>query len=358
MRVLLLALLPLLLLDGPAAWAQPRQAALAALLQQKNVPGMQLSYTHGRTTSTYAVGLRRAGTTQAMEATSILQAASLGKVVLAYVALRLNDRGVLDLDKPLLTYAPYPRLQPDPRAARITARRVLTHTAGLPNWAAYPLGPAWPTSALRLQYAPDSCWSYSGEGYVWLQKTLEHLTGQSWEALAQAEVFRPLGMPNSSFVWQTRFAATAATGHDDKGQPTEVRQFAAPYGAYSLLTTATDYGRFLQALVAGRGLRPATARLLTTLATAADRCGTAAGAADPAIAWACGLGLAATSQGPALWHWGDNGDFRGFFMVLPGKKESLVLLTNGANGAKLTDEVLRLFFGPGQYWATAWLAAE
>jgi CubicO group peptidase (beta-lactamase class C family) len=352
-----LLVIVLLLLSG-AAWAQPQQAEIAALLQKENVPGMQLSYTKGRTTKTYAVGLRQAGTAQAMTATSILQAASLGKVVLAYVALRLHDRGVLDLDKSLLAYAPYPRLQPDPRAARITARRVLTHTTGLPNWADNPLGPAWSTSALRLKYAPDSCWNYSGEGYVWLQKTLEHLTGKSFEVLAAEEVFRPLGMRNSSFVWQARFAAAAATGHDDKGKPTEVRKFAAPYGAYSLLTTATDYGLFLQALAVGRGLKPATARLLTTPATTADRCGTPVSAADPAIAWACGLGLATTSQGLALWHWGDNGDFRGFCMVLPGRQESLVFLTNGANGNKLTDEVLRLFFGPGQYWTTAWLAAE
>jgi CubicO group peptidase (beta-lactamase class C family) len=211
---------------------------------------------------------------------------------------------------------------------------------------------------LRLKYAPDSCWNYSGEGYVWLQKTMEHLTGKSWEVLAQEEVFRPLGLKNSSFVWQARFAAVAATGHDDKGKPTEIRKFTAPYGAYSLLTTATDYGLFLQALVAGRGLKPATARLLTTPANAADRCGTPASAADSSIAWACGLGLATTNQGPALWHWGDNGDFRGFFMALPGRQESLVFLTNSTNGNKLTDEVLRLFFGHGQYWTTAWLAAE
>ena len=346
----------LLLLSGLVAQAQ--QAELTALLQKENVPGLQLSYTKGNTTKTYNLGVRQAGTTQAVTATSIFQAASLGKVVLAYVALRLHDRGVLDLDKSLLAYAPYPRLPPDPRAARITARRVLTHTTGLPGWAEYPLAPTWPTSALRLKYAPDSCWNYSGEGYVWLQKTLEHLTGKSFEVLAQEEVFRPLGMKNSSFVWQDRFGASAATGHDDKSNPTAIKKFAAPYGAFSLLTTATDYGHFLQAIMVGRGLKPATARLLTTPATTADRCGTPASAADPAVAWACGLGLVATSQGPALWHWGDNSDFRGYFLVLPGKKESLVFLTNSANGNKLADEVLRLFFGPGQYWTTAWLAAE
>ncbi|WP_198172935.1 serine hydrolase domain-containing protein [Hymenobacter ginkgonis] len=346
----------LLLLAGRAATAQ--QANLIALLKKENVPGMQLVYTKGSTVTTYNLGLRRAGTTQAVTANSVFQAASLGKVILAYTALRLHDRGLLDLDKPLLTYYPYPRLLHEPRADNITARLVLAHAAGLPNWAEHPLGPTWKTSALHLKYAPDSCWNYSGEGYVFLQKTLEHLTGKSFEVLAQQEVFGPLRMASSSFIWRAAFAAVACAGHDEKGQPTTSHKFTEPYGAYSLLTTATDYNRFLQALVAGRGLKPATARLLATPANAANRCGVPTTPADAAIDWACGVGLAATSQGPARWHWGDNGDFKGFFLALPGKKESLLFLTNSANGLKLTDEVLQLFFGPGQYWATQWLAEE
>ena len=344
----------LLLVPALAGWGQ--QAELLTLLQKENVPGMQLVYTKGATVRTYNLGVRRAGTTQAVAATSTFQAASLGKVVLAYTALRLLDQGVLDLDKPLLAYYPYPRLLHEPRADKITARMVLAHTTGLPNWAENPTTPTWPTSALHLKYAPDSCWNYSGEGYVFLQKTLEHLTGKSFEALAQQEVFGPLGLKNSSFSWQAKFAATACSGHDGQGQPTPMQLFAAPYGAYSLLTTAADYSRFLQAIMRGRGLKPATARLLTTPATAANRCGQPAAAADPAIAWACGVGLATTSRGLAQWHWGDNGDFKGFFMTLPGQRESVLFLTNSANGARLTDEVLRLFFGPGQYWAAQWLA--
>jgi len=345
-----------LLLASP--FAQAQQAELAALLQKENVPGMQLVHTKGNRATAYNLGVRQAGTSEAVTAGTIFQAASLGKVVLAYTVLRLHDRGLLDLDRPLLLYGPYPRLAQEPHAARITARMVLAHTTGLPNWAEYPLGATWKTSALHLKFAPDSCWSYSGEGFVLLQKTLEQLTGKSFEALAQAEVFGPLRMANSSFTWHERFAADASVGHDEKDQPTKVGKFAQPYGAYSLLTTASDYSRFVQAIMTGRGLKPNTARLLTTAASAADRCGKSATAADPAIAWACGVGLAATSQGPAQWHWGDNGDFKGFFMTLPGKKESVVFLTNSANGNKLTEEVLRLFLGPGHYWAPQWLAEE
>ncbi|GAB3296086.1 serine hydrolase domain-containing protein [Hymenobacter tenuis] len=345
-----------LLLFSFAAMAQ--QAELVALLKKKNVAGLQLVYSRKSETMRFSMGTRKAGTTQTVDANTIFQAASLGKVVLAYTALRLHDQGKLDLDKPLLSYYPYPRLQAEPRANRITARMVLGHTTGLPNWAGYPLAESWKTSELRLQFAPDSCWSYSGEGYVFLQKTLEHLTGKTLEQLAQQEVFEPLKMKNSSFIWHTRFDKNAAFGHDKAGQPTEIKRFAEPNGGFSLLTTASDYSRFLQAILAGKGLQPATAKMLTTPTNAANRCTTPLSPTDANIAWACGVGLATTSHGPALWHWGDNGDFRGFFMLFPDTQETLLFITNSANGLRLTDDILRLFVGAGQYHAMQWLAEE
>ena len=353
-----LFLLLLALLSGADSHAQsaPTPAALTALMQQASVPGMQLVYTRNGRVRAYALGQRTAGQPAAVNTTTMFEAASLGKAVLTYVTLRLLDRGVLALDKPLLTYAPYPRLQGARNADKITARMVLGHTTGLPNWAANPTSPAWATTPLRLKYAPDSCWNYSGEGYVLLQKTLEHLTGKSFETLAREEVFRPLGMRHSSFVWQPGFAANAASGHDEKGLPVAITRFAAAYGAFSLFSTAADYSRFLQALMTGRGLKPATAQLLLVPANEARRYGQTATATDEFIDWACGVGLATTSRGLAQWQWGDNGNFKGFYLTLPGAGESLVFLTNSANGSKMTDELLRLFFGPGEYHAAQWLA--
>ncbi|RZL12462.1 MAG: class A beta-lactamase-related serine hydrolase, partial [Hymenobacter sp.] len=289
-------------------------------------------------------------------AATTFEAASLGKEMLSYMALRLHDRHLLDLDKPLLHYHAYPRLQGQARAARITARMVLAHTTGLPNWSENPTKPSWKTSALALSYTPDSCWNYSGEGYAFLQKTLENITGKPLETLAKEEIFKPLGLKNSSFMWREAFAATASAGHDGESKPVPIDHFMEPNAGFSLYTTAADYNRFLQAFRTGRGLQPATAKLLLTSATPADRCGRPTNAADPYIAWACGVGLATTSQGLAQWQWGDNTTFKGFFMTLPGKQESLLIFTNSSNGPKLVDEVIGLFFGPGQYWATQWLA--
>ena len=325
-------------------------------MQKAGVPGMQLVYAKGGQVRAYALGLRTAGQPAAVNATTTFEAASLGKAMLAYVALRLTDRNVLSLDKPLLEYAPYPRLQGVPQAGKITARMVLGHTTGLPNWAASPLSPSWKTTPLRLKYAPDSCWNYSGEGFVLLQKTLEQLTGKSFEILVREEVFGPLGLAHSRFVWQPAFAANAASGHDEKGLTVPINHFTEGYAAFSLLGTATDYSRFLQAVLTGRGLKPATARLLRTPTNEANRYGQPATPTDAFIAWACGVGLATTSRGLAQWQWGDNGSFKGFYFTLPDQQASLVVFTNSANGPKLTDDLLRLFFGPGDYHITQWLA--
>lgn len=148
MKKLLLALLALLTSRASFAQAPPTPAVITALMQQVGVPGMQLVYTRGGRTQAYALGQRTAGQPAAVDAGTTFEAASLGKAVLAYVALRLLDRGLLDLDKPLLAYAPYQRLQDEPRAGKITGRMVLGHTSACPT------GPPTPP---RRSGSPPRC---------------------------------------------------------------------------------------------------------------------------------------------------------------------------------------------------------
>ena len=140
-----------------------------------------------------------------LDAGTIFEAASLSKPVFAYLVLRLADRGEFDLDRPLSEMLEYPRLAHDERYKRITGRIVLSHGTGLPNWGG---------EKLTLQFDPGTAYGYSGEGFVFLQKAIERVTGRSLEELARREVFQPLGMTRSSFVWQERFAGNAAYAKD------------------------------------------------------------------------------------------------------------------------------------------------
>ena len=70
---------------------------------------------------------------------TVFEAASLGKVVLALITLRLADQGVIDLDKHLAADFAYPLLDHDPRYEELTPRLLLQHASGLPNWGGWAL---------------------------------------------------------------------------------------------------------------------------------------------------------------------------------------------------------------------------
>jgi CubicO group peptidase (beta-lactamase class C family) len=86
--------------------------------------------------------------------------------------LKLVEQGKLGLDVPLTTYLPKPFIAADERLAKITARIVLSHRSGFPNWPA-------DDGSVSIYFTPGERFSYSGEGYVYLQRVVEQITGNS-----------------------------------------------------------------------------------------------------------------------------------------------------------------------------------
>src|SRR5262249_49289907 len=99
-------------------------------------------------------GVKNTATREPVDDDTVFEAASMTKPVFAYTVLRLVDRGVLDLDTPLYTYLPYEDIAHDDRYKLITARMVLTHRTGFPNWR---------TGKLDIKFTPGTQVSYSGE---------------------------------------------------------------------------------------------------------------------------------------------------------------------------------------------------
>src|SRR5205823_3170598 len=141
-------------------------SAIEELRLHGEVPGLSIAvirdgkivWKHGfgqKNAHPSATGTRDGKTDGPVRDDTLFPAASLSKPVFAYLTLRLVDRGVLDLDKPLYEYLPNQRIEQDERYKQITARMILSHTSGLPNWGGTPL---------RLLFAPGERWSYSSEG--------------------------------------------------------------------------------------------------------------------------------------------------------------------------------------------------
>ncbi|MBV8866302.1 MAG: beta-lactamase family protein [Acidobacteriaceae bacterium] len=192
----------------------------------------------GKTIWVHGFGVKEDGTSQPVTAETVFEAASLSKPVFAYGVLKLVDRGKLGLDVPLTTYLPKPYIPGDQRLAKITARIVLSHRTGFPNWR--------DGNSLAIYFTPGERFSYSGEGYIYLQRVVEQITGKPLNTFMTETVFEPLGMSRSSYVWRPEFDALTATGHAADGKPTPVWKPMEAGAASTLNTTAKDHALFVR----------------------------------------------------------------------------------------------------------------
>ncbi len=337
---------------------QAKSARFAEAMRVHGIPGAQLAYCHRGACETRVYGVMSNESKAPVTELTTFQAASLSKVVAAYIALRLVDQGRLDLDAPLWNYWHSPRTASDAQAKKITARMVLDHTTGLPNWQISPSNPAIDRTPLVSEFPAGSRFQYSGEGFYLLQKTIEHMTGTAWNALAEREVFSRFDMPSSSYLTNPAFDAVNAFGHEKDGATRPARVFPWANTAWTLVTNAHDYGNFIQkALYRGEGLAPETHRMMFAESSDADD-RSAPTPADPFVGWGLGVGLQTTPGRKLVWHWGDNPGFKALFMLDPAAGDSILLFTNSENGPSAYREMLETFLGKGEYPALDWVSAQ
>ena len=167
----------------------------------------------------------------------MLEYMALGKPIVAYGAHLLAEKGILDLDRPLSAYLES-RYVEDRRIDQITARLVLSHSSGFPNWR--PGRWSDDPKPLLIEFDPGEKFQYSGEGYQYLQEVIEHLTGETLDRYLERAVLEPLGMTDSSFLWEERFEGNHASRHDGEGVPGREWQPREALAAGTLQTTAGD----------------------------------------------------------------------------------------------------------------------
>tara|TARA_R110001583_G_C5606193_1_gene404934 strand:- start:49 stop:1515 length:1467 start_codon:yes stop_codon:yes gene_type:complete len=129
---------------------------------------------------------------------SIFEGASISKSVFGFFVMTFVEDGILDLDKALFQYLPNPDIEYDERYKKITARMVLSHRSGFPNWRY-----DYPDKKLFIQFEPDTDYHYSGEGYQYLAEVLKHILNTNWAGLEtefQKRVAIPFKMEHTKFI--------------------------------------------------------------------------------------------------------------------------------------------------------------
>lgn len=333
--------------------------SIAAIAKKVEVPGIQVVHSKDNVSHSYVWGVLKNGEPAAVSRETVFQAASLTKVVTAYAFFQLVDRGIMNPDTPLYRYYTYDRLGGNPEAQTITARMVLTHHSGLMNWEGNVGTKEWRASPLHLLFKPGTKYSYSGEGFFFLQLAMEAAAGKSFESIIEDRVLKPLGMTHSRIVWNDALLSNIAFGHLDGMEPRALGKYRSVNAAYTLYTTADDYSLFVQkALNKGIGLKPVTHHLMISKAADVSK-GDQPSPDDAHVPIALGVRIQYNETGTWLWHTGSNPGFRCFFITNPDTGESLTAFMNSESGFHAIPFLLKLFFGDRQtYWAYLWRHGE
>jgi CubicO group peptidase (beta-lactamase class C family) len=297
-------------------------------MEKHAVPGVSIRlFEDGEIIWSEDIGVRSSNCEGQVTPDTIFEAASISKPIFAYAVLGLHEKGIIDLDDPLDDYLPQPYLNDDPRLSLITMRWVLCHSTGFQNWRG--------KESLKIHFKPGERFFYSGEGYVYLQRVVEEVTGLPLEGFMETALLRPFGMTDSSYVWLDEYDGRMAYPHDEGEKAGELRRRSEAKSASSLYSTSRDIARFMIEIVepSDRGCPHLTPETVDEMLAPQMR-------VNDYISWGLGWGLQHTDDGDSFWHWGDNGGYKNFATASRERGMGVVVMTNGANGLKLCEELI------------------
>jgi CubicO group peptidase (beta-lactamase class C family) len=272
--------------------------------------------------------------------TTIFRLASISKLFTWVSVMQLEEQGKLDLDTDVNRYLDF---QIRPAFSKpVTLRNLMTHTGGFeetidniividPKKAVTLRDELVNNQPMRL-FPPGEVPAYSNYGVGLASYIVQRASGEPFEQYVQDHIFAPLGMTHSSFYQPL---PKALAGQDSQGYRENTThapigfEMLNPVGAGGLSSTATDMGRFGQALLGGgeldgqRILKPETlAQMWTPQFRASDQL--------PPIC----MGFYQDWRNNLRWigHEGDLIAFHSLFFVEPTQKIVLFVSYNSANG--------------------------
>lgn len=326
-----------------AARAKIEDVFVARLIEKHHVPGVSLAVIHGADVEAFGWGLLKSSDGRAaVTSRTKFQAASISKTVNALLVMTLVRDGLLSLDDPVNDRLRSWKLPG--KAAKVTARRLLSHTGGVGvhGFGGYEYADTLPTLIETLDGAgpanngpirlatPIGRYAYSGGGIMVLQQLVIDATERPFVELAKERVLDPLGMADSDFNQPPADddALIVAKGHRDDGSAIFGGFHVYPeLAAAGLWTTPTDIARAIGSIVdsakgAPGALLPETlARQMVT-----------------PVAGDAALGLFVDSRG-CYNHDGSNYGYRCLYEINPRNGRGMVVMTNGENGDAVVGAV-------------------
>lgn len=227
------------------------------LMKDYEIPGLNIALIkEGKLSWTKAYGYANLSQNRKMTTDTYCRVESISKSVTAWGIMKLVEQEKLDLNKPVEQYIKswkFPESNFDEQ--KITARQLLSHTAGLPlgtigEDALYhpeeelpSLRDALSSEVIPFQEAEKSFY-YSDTGYNLLELLVEEITEQDFAEYMKEEILLPIGMNHSSYSWNKEWKPEVPNGYDVNGKAVPVYTYSMKASG-NLYSTVEDIAKFV-----------------------------------------------------------------------------------------------------------------
>src|SRR5687767_2789037 len=204
---------------------------------------------------------------------------SITKQFTAASILLLQERGKLSVQDPVCKYiAECPKTW-EP----VTIHHLLVHTSGIPSYTdvkspeefrklsltqVTPTGFVDSFKSKPLEFPVGEKMKYNNSGYFMLGYIIEKVSGQSYEAFLQENIFTPLKMANTGYDTHDRILKNRATGYSKRGDKivnSNYLDMTVPYAAGSLYSTVEDLFAWNEALFSDKLLSAKSREAMMTV---------------------------------------------------------------------------------------------
>jgi D-alanyl-D-alanine carboxypeptidase len=200
---------------------------------------------------------------------------SISKMFTGVMVFQLIEEGKLTLETTLDKF--YPQVT---NAGKITIGMMLSHHSGLhnftndPTYMTYMLAPQTHEqmltriAAMKADFEPGAKGAYSNTNFVLLSYIIEKITKTSYPELVKQRVTSKIGLKDTYYGGKTNVAnneALSYTYSNNKWRKFIETDMSIPSGAGSMVSTPADLDRFIEALFAGKLIKPASLEQMKTM---------------------------------------------------------------------------------------------
>lgn len=191
-----------------------------------NLTGLVVAIAHeGELLFRRAYGYANIERKEPMTVDHIFRIASHSKTFAATAVMQLSEKGSLDIDQPIVKYLSWLKEHKDPRIQHVTARQLLSHSAGFlrdgsdPNfWELsfpFPDADLFKRDLMRsdLVFDNNTRMKYSNFAYTLVGLLIEEVSGMTFHEYCDKHILQPLGLEDTGPEFTPEILPRLVTGY-------------------------------------------------------------------------------------------------------------------------------------------------